>query len=95
MDWQIGYRLAHGWAFADSEGIPLFGKRVILELKYCGLLPSLFQNLIQSFDLKLKRISKYRLAVQASEHVKREGQLWLPYVNGSSFTELRDEVTSR
>ena len=89
MDRQIGFRLAHGWAFADFGGLPLFGGRVILELKYCDLLPSTFQSLIQLFGLNLKRISKYRSAVQASERINREGQLWLPYANRSISTEQR------
>lgn len=94
MDRQICSRPAQGWTFADFGGIPLFAERVILELKYSDFLPSPFQNLIRSFGLKLKRISKYRLAVQASEPINREGQLWLLYVNGSISSERRDEVTS-
>ena len=93
LDRQISYTPAHGWTFADFGGLPLFGEGVILELKYSDLLPMLLQNLIQLFDLKLKRISKYRLAVQASERINREGPLWLPYMNGPISTERRDEGT--
>jgi hypothetical protein len=79
MDRKIGSRPAHGWRFAESEGLPLFGDRVILEMKYRNLLPLQFQNLIRSLGLTLGRISKYRLAVQASERIGRHGKLWLPY----------------
>jgi hypothetical protein len=95
MDRQIGSRLAPGWSFADFGGLPLFGERVILELKYCDLLPLPFHNLIQSLGLTLSRISKYRLAVQASEQISRQEQVWLRLmVDRSIFTELRDEVPS-
>lgn len=94
MDRQICSRPAHAWIFADLEDVPLLAKRVVLELKYSDFLPSPFQNLIRSFGLKLKRISKYRLAVQASERINREGQLWLLYVNRPISTELREGVTS-
>lgn len=79
MDRQIGSRPAHGWRFADFGGLPLFGERVILEMKYCDVLPLPFQNLIQSLGLTLRRISKYRLAVQASHRISRQEELWLPY----------------
>jgi len=69
--------------------LPLLTEQVILELKYSDLLPPPFENLIQSLGLDLRQISKYRLAVQASERINREGHLWPPYVNGSISTVQR------
>ena len=94
MDRDIACRPARWWTLGDFGGIPLLQEKVILELKYCDTLPSPFQDLIRSFGLKQKRISKYRLAVQASERINREGQLWLPYEHRSISSKVRDEVTS-
>lgn len=80
MDRQISWQVAHGWRFADFEGLPLLAERVILELKYCDLLPPPFQILIQSLGLDLRPISKYRLAVQASKRISRQEESLLPYV---------------
>jgi hypothetical protein len=51
-------------AFTEREGITVLPDQAILELKYRGTLPDLFDRLVEEFQLKPRTLSKYRLCVR-------------------------------
>ncbi|HEX4999849.1 MAG TPA: polyphosphate polymerase domain-containing protein [Terriglobia bacterium] len=52
-------------AFLDSPGIQILPGEAILELKFPVDTPALFEDLIARFDLRVRSMSKYRLAIRA------------------------------
>lgn len=52
-------------AFGGGGGTPIVPGHTLLELKYRGGLPALFEQLIAEFGLAPQAISKYRLAITA------------------------------
>lgn len=92
MDAQIRCSPANSWRFPEFEGLTLFTQKVILEMKYCNFMPLQFESLIQSLGLTPRRISKYRLAVQASERITRNGRVYLP--SGATSFATTDRRTS-
>jgi hypothetical protein len=56
---------AAGLWFSEQEGILLLKDQVILEMKFCCGMPSIFKYLVEEFALTPKPISKYRLAMAA------------------------------
>lgn len=52
-------------AFDHVRGTPLSDERLILELKFRRAIPEVFQQLIETFRLEPKAMSKYRLAAAA------------------------------
>lgn len=50
--------------FTDDAGIDLVPDEAILELKYASELPTVFEEVIETFNLRPRSISKYRLAVR-------------------------------
>jgi hypothetical protein len=59
--------------FSRDAGIPVFEQQLVLELKYTGLMPPLFRQLVQTFELVPRSTSKYRLGVAALGCVPRAG----------------------
>ena len=51
-------------SLATGSARPLVEGRMILELKYSGVLPRLFRDLVDEFSLTPRPASKYRFAVQ-------------------------------
>jgi hypothetical protein len=51
-------------AFSDLPGVELVPGQAIIELKYGGGLPLLFERLIAEFGLQPQPFSKYRSAAQ-------------------------------
>jgi hypothetical protein len=51
--------------FVRANGTPLIDDEMIVEVKYPGLPPALFKQLVEDFRLTPARVSKYRLAVDA------------------------------
>lgn len=51
------------------DGTPVLDGRVILELKFRGALPPIFEALVRTFDLRVQTASKYRLGMLALGHV--------------------------
>lgn len=57
---------AHGFAFdSRRQAVPLSEDRVVLELKYRGEVPELFQRFMADFSLNPRNSSKYRSAGKA------------------------------
>ena len=56
------------------DGPVMLPDRVLLELKYRKLLPALFKALMQDFGLNPGRMSKYRLAIEASGRATGNGR---------------------
>lgn len=56
----------HGFAFdARRPTVPLSEDRIVLELKYRGEVPALFQHFMEEFSLNPRNSSKYRSAGKA------------------------------
>lgn len=51
--------------FGTDTGVPVLGRRMILELKYRGFLPAIFRRLVEEFALRAQAASKYRLGMMA------------------------------
>ena len=54
-----------GLHFADDRAEPLLARRFVLELKYRGMLPAVFKQLVEEFTLTPQPVSKYRSTVDA------------------------------
>jgi hypothetical protein len=53
-------------AYEDSQpGTLISDGQVIIELKYRAVIPALFKEMVEKFELNPRRVSKYRLAVIA------------------------------
>jgi hypothetical protein len=53
------------FSFEPRPARPLLTGRMILELKYRGVLPAVFKQLVEEFALQPQRSSKYRVAAHA------------------------------
>ncbi len=53
---------------AEPARAPMLAGRVILELKFRGVFPAIFQQLVHTFDLQRSTASKYRLGMTALGH---------------------------
>ncbi|HET7218039.1 MAG TPA: polyphosphate polymerase domain-containing protein [Vicinamibacterales bacterium] len=61
LDVELAVQPVDGIGFASGEGIPILDDRMILELKYRGVLPAIFRRLVEEFALTPQVASKYRL----------------------------------
>ncbi len=52
----------------NESGVPVLAGQVILELKYRGVFPAIFQELVRTFHLQRTAASKYRLGMAALGH---------------------------
>jgi hypothetical protein len=52
-------------AFTNAPGVEVVGGHAILELKYRGTIPPLFDQMVSEFDLHPQLMSKYRMSVRA------------------------------
>jgi hypothetical protein len=61
---------ANGYVLPDGAGVgqPMLQGEVIVELKFRGLLPDIFQELIRTFALQGRTASKYRLGMLTLGH---------------------------
>ena len=62
---------ARGFALLDlgTTGTPVLPEQVVLELKFRGQMPAIFQALVEQFGLERLPASKYRLGMVALGHV--------------------------
>jgi hypothetical protein len=65
IDSGVAAQPVRGIAFSEQPGVEFLAGEAILELKYRGALPALFERLIREFDIAPRPISKYRAAAQA------------------------------
>jgi len=66
LDQDLFALAAGGLGFNDAErGVPMTGEQVIVEMKYRGEMPPLFEELVGEFGLIQQPLSKYRLAAGA------------------------------
>lgn len=66
----------NGFAFAAGrQPVPLSEDRIVLELKYRGEVPALFQRFLEEFSLNPRNSSKYRSAGKALNLGRFGGQL--------------------
>jgi hypothetical protein len=65
---------AQGFSLPDATltGVPILPGSVILELKYRGILPDIFQELVRTFSLDGQTASKYRLGMMALGHERAD-----------------------
>ena len=63
IDEHLSAAAAQSIAFSDHRGIDVLPNQAILEFKYRGEPPALFQQLIEEYKLEPRPMSKYRLAV--------------------------------
>jgi hypothetical protein len=56
VDWQLQ---------GANEGSSLLNEQLILELKFCDVMPAFFKRLIADFQLSQGRLSKYRMSIEA------------------------------
>ena len=61
LDSGLAVQPVRGIGFASGEGTPVLDDRMILELKYRGVLPAIFRRLVEEFALTPQVASKYRL----------------------------------
>ncbi len=61
---------ANGFSFPEAglTGELILPGQVILEIKYRGLLPEIFKDLVRTFNLRWQTASKYRLGMMALGH---------------------------
>jgi hypothetical protein len=64
-------------AFTQREGVQVLPDQAILELKYRGTLPDLFDRLVEEFQLKPRTLSKYRLSIRALGLTDEKGSMLL------------------
>ncbi|ODS59077.1 MAG: hypothetical protein ABS36_02740 [Acidobacteria bacterium SCN 69-37] len=51
--------------FAPDDGLPILADHVIVEMKYCVVMPAIFKEIVERFVLSPSPISKYRLSLAA------------------------------
>jgi hypothetical protein len=61
LDTDLAVQAVGRIGFASETGTPILNDRMILELKYRGMLPALFRRLVEEFALTPQAASKYRL----------------------------------
>ena len=64
LDRQVSCRSTLDFAFETQAPVPVLAGQAILELKYMGNLPGLFEELIYSLALGPQPVSKYRLSLR-------------------------------
>jgi hypothetical protein len=66
LDQHVHGTVTDEWDLAPAEGgLPLLAGQVILEFKFRGALPALFQELVRELGLSPSTVSKYRLCREA------------------------------
>jgi hypothetical protein len=66
VDDDVRAAAAGSLAFSDDRAATPVTDRTIVELKFAGAMPALFRRLVEDFVLAPARVSKYRLAVEAT-----------------------------
>ena len=70
LDDMIAAVLTEDWTVEPFEGgLPVLEEQVIGEVKFFGVMPLKFKNIVREFGLQPIRISKYREAMRVAGHL--------------------------
>jgi hypothetical protein len=81
------------FAFRDDRGAQMLLQHVIVELKFAGDLPLLFQLLTERFQMQAGPISKYRLALSTLRGLATGREVLEATATGTDRAASRDTLT--